>query len=104
MDKPTDWTQAHPLQAGLDGGFAFYIFSNEMQPRYFPGEMIYLHPGRPPEQNRDWVIVFKEGHAIVRTFLQRDGDNISVRQYNLPHDDTLPVENIEKIYTVLGRN
>lgn len=104
QDKPVDWVSRHPLQAGLDGAFAFYIFSDDMQPRYFPGELIYLHPGRPAEQNRDCLIKFKDGQAVVRTFLHRDGGNVVVRQYNLPQDTTISTKDIEQIYMVLGRN
>ena len=102
-DKPVDWVSRHPSQNGLDGAFAFYIFADDMQPRYFPGELVYLHPGRPPARNRDCLIKFNDGQALVRTFLQRDGQNIVVRQYNLPNDTTISMDGVEAIYSVLGR-
>ena len=102
--KPVDWVPRHPSQAGLEGAYAFYIHSDDMQPRYFPGELVYLHPARPPERNRDCLVVFHDGRAVVRTFVRRDGKNIVLRQYNLPHEETIASDDIATLFTVVGRS
>ena len=102
-DDPIDWVVRHPGQSGIHNAFAIYVFSSDMKPRYFPGELIYIHPGRPPESGKDCVIKAKDGQIFIRKYIDREGDNFHVRQYNPPQDDILKRADISEIYTVIGR-
>jgi len=102
--KPVDWVPRHPRQNGLDNSYAFYIHETDMQPRYFPGELVYLHPARPPENGRDCLVVYKDGKAVIRNFVKRDGENVVLRQYNLPHDETVSTGDIKILYSIIGRS
>jgi len=103
-DDIIDWVTRHPAQIGIANAFAVYIFSDEMEPRYFQGELVYIHPGRPPENNRDCIIEMKNGEAFIRRFLRQSRENVYVGQFNPPAEKEIPREDIKAIYAVIGRN
>jgi len=74
-----------------------------MKPRYFPGELVYIHPGRPPEIGKDCLIKMKNGQAHLRRYMDRNGNSLHMRQFNPPQDDIMHADDIDEIYTVIGR-
>jgi phage repressor protein C with HTH and peptisase S24 domain len=102
-DNAVDWVMRHPAQTGISGAFAIYVFSDSMEPRYFQGELVYLHPGRPPELNRDCVIEMKNGEVCLKRFLRQSGDWIRVAQFNPPEEKEILRKDIKAVYAVVGR-
>ena len=102
-DNIVDWVLRHPAQSGIDTAFAIYVFSDTMEPRYFQGELVYIHPGRPPEINRDCAIEMKNGHIYVERLLHRSEDKIRVLQFNPPEEKDISRDEIKAVYAVVGR-
>lgn len=98
-----DWVTRHPALIGIRDAFAVYVFSDSMEPRYFRGELVYVHPGRPPEMNRDCLIEMQNGDAYIKRFLRQDEDKIRVAQFNPPEEKEIAKEDIKAIYAVVGR-
>ena len=98
-----DWVTRHPAQFGIPGAFAIYVFSDKMEPRYFRGELVYIHPGRPPETCRDCFIEMENGDAALKRFLYQIEDKIRVAQFNPPEEKELLKSEIKAIYSVVGR-
>ena len=102
-DNIIDWVLRHPEQSGIGNAFAIYVSSNTMEPRYFQGELIYLHPGRPPEMNRDCIIEMKNGAVYVRHFMRWNKDKIRIAQFNPPEEKDILRDEIKAVYAVVGR-
>lgn len=98
-----DWAPRHPLLTGIRDAFAIYVFSDSMEPRYFRGELVYVHPGRPAEAGKDCVIEMKNGDAYIKQFVKRGDTKITVRQYNPAGQSEVPLKDIKAIYAVIGR-
>jgi phage repressor protein C with HTH and peptisase S24 domain len=98
-----DWVLRHPAQFGITNAFAVYVFSDSMEPRYFRGELVYVHPGRPPEMNKDCIIEMKNGDACIKRFLRQSDDRIRVAQFNPPEEKEILKEDIKAVYAVVGR-
>lgn len=98
-----DWVVRHPAQFGIPGAFAIYVFSDSMEPRYFRGELVYIHPGRPPAAGSDCVIEMKNGDAYLKRFVRQNEDKIRVGQFNPPQEADLPRADIRAVYSVVGR-
>ena len=98
-----DWVTRHPAQLGITNAFAIYVFSDAMEPRYFRGELVYIHPGRPPEMNRDCVIEMNNGDASIKRFLRQGENKIRVAQFNPPEEKDIPKSEIKAVYAVVGR-
>ena len=103
-DNVVDWVPRHPAQSGIDNAFAIYVSSNTMEPRYFQGELVYLHPGRPPEMNRDCIIEMKNGTVCVRRFMRWNENKIRVAQFNPPEEKDISRDEIKAVYIVIGRS
>ncbi|MBU6475746.1 MAG: helix-turn-helix transcriptional regulator [Alphaproteobacteria bacterium] len=98
-----DWVARHPAQSGIAGAFAVYVFSDAMEPRYFPGELVYVHPGRPPEAGRDCIIEMQNGDAAIKRYLRQTEDKVRVAQFNPPEEQDIPKDAIRAVYAVVGR-
>lgn len=98
-----DWVQRHPAQIGVRDAFAIYVFSDSMEPRYYRGELIFVHPGRPPEPNKDVVIEMKSGDAFIKRLIKLGDAKIRVRQFNPPADADIPLKDVKAVYSVIGR-
>lgn len=103
QDTIADWAPRHPLQRGIQGAFAIYAFSDAMAPRYFPGELIYVHPGRPPQTGRDCVIEMKNGEALLYRYLGQSEKTLQAEQLNPPREIRIPKSKIKAFYAVIGR-
>ena len=98
-----DWVTRHPAQVGTGNAFAVYVFSDSMEPRYFRGELVYIHPGRPPEMNRDCIIEMNNGDAYIKRYLRQTDEKIRVAQFNPPEEKEILKADIKAIYAVVGR-
>ena len=98
-----DWVTRHPAQLGTGNAFAVYVFSDSMEPRYFRGELVYVHPGRPPEMSRDCIIEMNNGDAYIKRYLRQSDDKIRVAQFNPPEEKEIAKSDIKAIYAVVGR-
>tara|TARA_R110002073_G_scaffold76548_1_gene185814 strand:+ start:791 stop:1471 length:681 start_codon:yes stop_codon:yes gene_type:complete len=88
--------------------FAVQVFGSSMEPRYFPGEIVYCVRGLHPRRGDDVVIELKNGDAYLKTYeATRDG-MVFVSQYNHEAigDDTpmhWPATEIKALHAVVGR-
>lgn len=83
-----DWAKRPPgLQAARDC-YALFVAGSSMEPRYFPGEIIYVNPHRPVRA-RDPVVIQQRGgaqtggiQAWLKIFERSTAEKIIARQYN----------------------
>lgn len=98
-----DWALRHPAQFGIVNAFAIYASSTAMEPRYYQGELVYLHPGRVTEVNRDCVVELKSGEVLLGRCLQQAPDKIRIAQFNPAQEKDIPRREIQALYPVIGR-
>jgi hypothetical protein len=90
-------------QARLGGGFAVYVFADDMAPRYFKGELVMVDRQQQAEEDRDCLIEKKNGTVLIRRLLKRGAEKIRVRQYAPLADKDILMKDIRAIYPVIGR-
>ena len=98
-----DRHQPPPPGKSPGGIFALYVFSDSMEPRYYRGELIYVHRNRPVHNNRDCVIRMKNGDAHIKQLVRMTEDKIRVRQFNPPAEKDIPLGDVEAVYPVIFR-
>ena len=79
--------------AGLDGvpnAYAVYVVGASMEPRYHPGEVVHIHPGRPVDVGA-YVLVQRQRQglgepplAVIKRLAKRTGAKITLEQFNPP--------------------
>ena len=98
-----DWAARHPLQAGVRDAYALFVRDEDMQPRYFRGETIYVHPARPPMTGSDCVIEMKDGRVLLRRLALKTDTALTVQQFHPARLSEIEMRDVEKIHAIIGR-
>lgn len=107
MDEIVDWAPTPSQLFGVEDGYGVYVHGTSMEPRYFQGELLYLHPHKPITK-RDFCVIqigkestVPEG-AYIKKFISFDNGILKVGQYNPPLVLEFPENEIVSIHLVVG--
>ncbi|KGF71177.1 hypothetical protein LL06_00870 [Hoeflea sp. BAL378] len=105
-----DYVRRPPALSGARDIYALYIEGSSMEPRYFPGDLVYVNPHKPPRIG-DVVIVQEingDPHAItasIGVLRRRGGGAIVLSKHNPPDSEiSIPHERVAAIHKVLTVN
>jgi transcriptional regulator with XRE-family HTH domain len=96
----------HQLE-GVLGASAVYVRGRLMEPRYFAGEIVYLHPSRRPNPG-DFVFLtlrepgFLAGVGYIRQYVGDDLMHFRVRTLNPDREQLVPRDSLIGIATIVG--
>lgn len=104
-----DYVERPPSLQGVAGAYAVYVADRSMEPRYFAGETLHVHPGRPiPQGDNSFVVVQLrpdvEGEApkaLVKQFVRRTATRLVLRQYNPPTDLEFDNADIASVHLII---
>lgn len=94
--------------------FALYVEDDSMFPAYRAGDLIVLHPGRPPRSGDDAVFVvpggneFDDGNSqleddtVIASIASVGGEGYQLRQYAPARDFSLRRSDIDAVYLVMA--
>jgi hypothetical protein len=97
---------APPRLAAVPDAYAVYVVGESMEPRYFPGEALFVHP-RLPVRKGDFVvaqIAADEGEppeAYVKRFLSRDHKLLRLEQFNPRKIMKFPASRIVSLHRII---
>lgn len=73
-----------------------------MEPRYYIGEIVYLHPGLVPREG-DFVLARnKDGRVGVARYVGAEGGNVTFQYINGGQRCTVPMAEIDYIHRIVG--
>lgn len=105
-----DYVRRPPALSGARDIYALYVEGSSMEPRYFPGELVYVNPHKPPRLG-DTVIVQEINSdnspisASIGVLHKRTGGTVVLRKYNPPDAEiTIVQTSISAIHRVLTSN
>jgi len=85
VDTPVDSIIAPEYLDSCPDPYGVYVVGESMEPRFYAGEVLLVHPGKPIRAG-DWVVVqFRAGpetHAIVKRFLRSSNGHVTLEQLN----------------------
>lgn len=97
-----------PALAAVKDAYSLYTSGSSMEPRYFPGEMVYVHPHRPPNLG-DFVVVQlrpkNEGAAVrvmIKQLVGRSGSHVELHQYNPDRTFTVDTAEVMAVHKILS--
>lgn len=113
-ERMVDWAPRPVGLAHADDAYALFVSGSSMEPRYRPGELIFVYPGRPAEPGDIVVIQTRryEGDrviAYVKELVRRTDKAIVARQYNKPaeieftHDSITAVHRVMTVNELMGK-
>ena len=94
--------------AGVPGVYAVYVVGASMEPRYHPGELVHIHPGKPLTVGA-YVLVQRRPRndgepplAVIKRLAKRSGAKIVLEQFNPPKSFEIKTDDIVSIHRVVG--
>lgn len=105
IGDPISYEATPPWLDKAQGAYLLYVAGDSMEPRFYPGEMISVHPGRPYAKG-DFVVVQvdEEGETVglVKEFVGwADNGDLLLTQFNKPKEIRLAGETVKDIHRVV---
>jgi SOS-response transcriptional repressor LexA len=103
-----DYVPRPPALSGAPNGYATYVIGSSMEPRYHPGELIYVHPGKPVTAGAYVLVQLKppqEGEpplALIKRLVKKAGSRIVLEQFNPPKQFDVPAREVVSIHRIVG--
>ena len=92
---------------GVPNAYAVYVVGASMEPRYHPGEVVHIHPGRPVDAGA-YVLVQRRAKAgepplaVIKRLAKRTGAKITLEQFNPAKLFDIKTADIVSIHRVVG--
>lgn len=103
-----DYAPRPPNLVGVEKGYAVFAVGESMEPRYHPGETVYIHPGKPVTPGCYVLVQLhpKEDGEAPRAFLKRlvrrSGTKITVEQFEPAKRFDLKPSEVISMHRVVG--
>lgn len=103
-----EMTERPASLSGIDGAYAVYMVGESMEPRYHNGEVLYVHPFRPPERGKYVVVQLgpesgaSDMEYLVKRYLGRAGGELVLEQYNPRGELRFPLTRVRAIHRIVG--
>ncbi|MEZ2132521.1 MULTISPECIES: helix-turn-helix domain-containing protein [unclassified Sinorhizobium] len=84
-----DYVACPPSLVNVPNAYSVFIDGESMSPRYRPGEVVYVHPGKPARRGDDVIVQIRprddDGappHGFVKEFVGWTGNKLVLHQHN----------------------
>lgn len=94
--------------AGVASAYAVFVVGSSMEPRYFPGELVHVHPGRPVTIGSFVLVQIRpkqDGEApraVIKRLVRRSGSKIVLEQYNPKKSFELKDSDVVSVHRVVA--
>lgn len=105
---PIEWVKRPEPLRNVESGFGFYLVGDSMSPRFEHGEMLLVHPTRPPGRHDDVLIIQRgesdgEHYGLVKRFIGWKDDTLLLEQLNPPERlKPIPREKVVGVHMIVG--
>ncbi len=109
VDTIVDWVRRPPALSGARHAYALFVEGSSMEPRYLPGDLVFVHPDRPPRPGDTVVVQAQAGpHAPLEAtigYLRRRTERaVIIAKINPAAEVELKAETVKAIHKVLSTN
>lgn len=100
------WRPAH--LAGATDAYAVYVSGSSMEPRYYAGEAVYIHPGKPVTPGAFVLVELKpesDGEtprAFIKRLVRRTATKTTLEQFNPPKEIDIKTADIKQMHRIVG--
>jgi phage repressor protein C with HTH and peptisase S24 domain len=106
--QTVDHVSRPPQLVGAPEAYAVYVDGSGMEPRYYAGEIIYVHPGKPVTLGAFVVAQVRpesEGEvprAFIRRLIKRNASKMTFEQFNPPKEVDIKASDILSMRKIVG--
>jgi len=100
------WVPRPHALLGVQDAYAVFVAGESMEPRYRPGETVWVHPHRPPHVGSDVVVQIRgaDGEApsgFIKEYRGIAGSKLVLRQHNPARDIKVDHADVVSVHTVV---
>lgn len=94
--------------AGVPSAYAVYVAGASMEPRYFAGELVMIHPGKPVSLGAFVLVKKRPRHdgdpplAVITRLVKRTPSRVTLEQFNPAKHFDIKADDIVSIHRVVG--
>jgi phage repressor protein C with HTH and peptisase S24 domain len=102
-----DTIMAPPGLENVPGAYAVYVVGESMEPRYEPGEVVYVHPNKPCRKG-DYVVAQIKGEdnehplGFIKRYVAYTPTVLILAQLNPPTEIEFPRGDVVSIHRIVG--
>jgi SOS-response transcriptional repressor LexA len=102
-----DYVRRPPMLMKIGNAFGVYVIGDSMSPRFDHGDLVFVHPGRPPQPGNDVIVELHGEHGApgpcyIKRLVRRSADRVQLAQFNPPRDDiAIEAAHIKAVYRIL---
>lgn len=106
-DRRFSELQVPPALARVPEAYALVVPGHTMEPRYMPGEIVFIHPTIPPSPS-DFVVVQiaiepdAAPAVYVKRFVSMNARELVLDQLNPPERRRIPAETVKAIHKIVA--
>ena len=103
-----DYVSRPPHLSGAIRAYAVYVVGSSMEPRYYAGELVYIHPGKPVTTGAFVLVQLKpegEGEtprAFMKRLVRRTATKVTFEQFNPPKEFDIKASDILSMHRIVG--
>ena len=93
---------------GIADAYAIFASGSSMEPRYLPGEVLFVHPGKPVTPLCFVVVQLRpkdDGDVIqgfVKQYIRRDNDKLVLREFSpVERDIVIPMSDVLSVHRIV---
>jgi len=104
-----DYVYCPPALLSARDIYALYVVGDSMEPKFLSGDLIFVHPARPPRVGDTIVVQLARDptdliEGVIGVMHKKTEDGIEIKKYNPPAIIKYPSEEIYAIHRVLTNN
>lgn len=102
-----DYVRRPPSLMKIRNAFGVYVIGDSMSPRFDHGDLVFVHPGRPPQPGNDVIVELHGEHGApgpcyIKRLVRRSADRIVLAQFNPARDDiAIDIARVKAVYRIL---
>lgn len=102
-----DYVRRPPMLTKIGNAFGVYVIGDSMSPRFDHGDLVFVHPGRPPQPGNDVIVEMhgehgEPGPCYIKRLVRRSADRVQLAQFNPPRDDiVIEASRVKAVYRIL---
>lgn len=103
-----DYVSRPPHLAGATQAYAVYVVGSSMEPRYYAGELVHIHPGKPVTTGSFVLVQVRpesEGEApraFMKRLIRRTANKVTFEQFNPPKEIDIKASDILSMHRIVG--
>ncbi|MDR6702957.1 S24 family peptidase [Agrobacterium tumefaciens] len=109
LPGPVDYVRRPPALANVRGLYSLFVEGTSMVPQYYPGDLIYVNPNKPPRFG-DAVVIQCRDHqedgfeGTIGIYVKRSETHITIQKHNPSAEIRVSREVIVSVHKILTIN